>query len=140
MRKLLLRLQHTRYRSHDDPAKAVKTEWLRKENQGARIMKHALALAHDVQLRLLQDPLLQIENLKCVGLCRWAKVMGGDFYDQLPLKDGSFAFTVGDVSGKGSSATVMMASIQMMLRNSLQQSMLSPFPLFESCAVYQFYP
>ncbi len=102
-------------------ASAIDSERLRQENESARLVKHELALAHDVQARLLPDRPVSIDGLDCVGYCRPARSIGGDYYDLLPLKDGQFALTLGDVSGKGIPAAVMMASIQTLLRTLLQQ-------------------
>jgi sigma-B regulation protein RsbU (phosphoserine phosphatase) len=102
-------------------ASAIETERLRRESESARLMKHELALARDVQAHLLPKPPAGIQGLECSGFCRPARVIGGDYYDLLQVHDGGFAFTVGDVSGKGIPAAVMMASIQMLLRSSLQQ-------------------
>ncbi len=105
-------------------ASAIDSERLRQENESARLVKHELALAHDVQARLLPDRPLSINGLDCVGFCRPARSIGGDYYDLLSLKDGKFALTLGDVSGKGIPAAVMMASIQTLLRTLLQQDAL----------------
>jgi phosphoserine phosphatase RsbU/P len=74
-----------------------------------------------VQQHLLPQEQECVEGLECVGFCRPAKTVGGDYYDMLPLPSGSFAFTLGDVSGKGIPAAVMMASIQTLLHNLLQR-------------------
>ena len=102
-------------------ANAIEGERLRQEALGAKLMKHELSLAHDVQMRLLPENPKQIPGLECVGFCRPARSIGGDYYDLLPLHDGSFAVTLGDVSGKGIPAAVMMASIQTLLRSLLQR-------------------
>ncbi|MDQ2798273.1 MAG: SpoIIE family protein phosphatase, partial [Armatimonadota bacterium] len=45
--------------------------------------------------------------------------IGGDFYDAFPLEDGSYAFAVGDVSGKGLAAAAQVATVRHMLRTVL---------------------
>jgi phosphoserine phosphatase RsbU/P len=105
-------------------ASAIDSERLRQENEGARLVKHEVDLAHEVQMRLLPDRPVSIDGLDCIGFCRPARSVGGDYYDLLPLKDGQFAVTLGDVSGKGIPAAVMMASIQTLLRTLLQQDAL----------------
>ena len=105
-------------------ASAIDSERLRQEAESARVIRHELALAHDVQDRLLPKPLDGVAGLECVGFCRPARSIGGDYYDLLPRRDGEFALTQGDVSGKGIPAAVMMASIQMLLRNLLQRDSL----------------
>ncbi len=102
-------------------ANAVESKRLRQEAIKARMMQHELSLAMDVQQHLLPQEQGCVQGLECVGFCRPAKSVGGDYYDMLPLPSGSFAFTLGDVSGKGIPAAVMMASIQTLLHNLLQR-------------------
>ena len=102
-------------------ASAVESKRLRQEAVKARMMQHELSLAMDVQQHLLPQEQECVEGLECVGFCRPARTVGGDYYDMLSLPSGSFAFTLGDVSGKGIPAAVMMASIQTMLHNLLQR-------------------
>ena len=90
-------------------------------------MKHELSLAHDVQARLLPENPTGVSGagvcwLLPAGAVDWA----GDYYDLLPLRDGSFGVTLGDVSGKGIPAAVMMASIQTLLRSLLQREAGNP--------------
>jgi phosphoserine phosphatase RsbU/P len=102
-------------------ASVVESKRMRQDAMLARMMQHELSLAMDVQQQLLPRNEGCVEGLECVGFCRPAKSVGGDYYDLLPLPSGSFAFTLGDVSGKGVPAAVMMASIQTLLHNLLQR-------------------
>lgn len=102
-------------------AEAIEGERLRREALGAKLLRHELKLASDVQVRLLPGNPEGIPGLECVGCCRPARSIGGDYYDLLPLYRGGFAVTLGDVSGKGIPAAVMMASIQTLLRSLLQR-------------------
>ena len=54
--------------------------------------------------------------LEYFGACRPALGVGGDYYDFLELPDGKFGIAIGDVSGKGIGASLMMASLQASLR------------------------
>ncbi len=58
------------------------------------------------------------------GYCRPAQAVGGDYYDFFLLDDGRLALALGDISGKGISAALLMASLRASLRSiaSLQQS------------------
>jgi phosphoserine phosphatase RsbU/P len=78
-----------------------------------------LEIARDVQQHLLPQDLPVIPGLDFAGYCRSAKFVGGDYYDFLPMRDGGFLFTLGDVSGKGIAAAVLMASIQASLRSQV---------------------
>lgn len=102
-------------------ASAIDSERLRQATEAAHLMQHELILAQEVQSSLLPRGLPPIvRGLECAGTCRPALSIGGDYYDLLPLPDGQFALTLGDVSGKGVPAAVMMASIQTLLRSLLR--------------------
>jgi sigma-B regulation protein RsbU (phosphoserine phosphatase) len=101
-------------------ASAIDNERLRQEAERSRLTMHEVFLAREVQARLLPECPPGVKGLECVGFCRPARTIGGDYYDLLELKDGQFALTLGDVSGKGIPAAVMMASIQTLLRSLLQ--------------------
>jgi len=103
-------------------ASAIESERLRQITEAAHLMQHELILAQEVQSSLLPRGLPPIvRGLECAGYCRPAQSIGGDYYDLLPLADGRFAMTLGDVSGKGIPAAVMMASIQTLLRSLLRR-------------------
>jgi sigma-B regulation protein RsbU (phosphoserine phosphatase) len=102
-------------------ASAIESERLRQATEAAHLMQHELILAQEVQSSLLPRGLPPVvAGLECAGFCRPAQSIGGDYFDLLPLPDGRFALTAGDVSGKGIPAAVMMASIQTLLRSLLR--------------------
>jgi phosphoserine phosphatase RsbU/P len=102
-------------------ASAIESERLRQVTEAAHLMQHELILAQEVQSSLLPRGLPPIvRGMECAGFCRPAQSIGGDYFDLLPLPDGRFALTQGDVSGKGIPAAVMMASIQTLLRSLLR--------------------
>jgi phosphoserine phosphatase RsbU/P len=103
-------------------ASAIQTEWLRQEAETARLFKHELALAANVQQRLFPEESSGVRGLEYTGFCRSAKFVGGDYYDFLELARDTFGFTLGDVSGKGLPAAVLMASIQTLLRALLHHN------------------
>ena len=103
-------------------ASAIESERLRRVTETARLMQHELTLAQEVQSSLLPRGLPpRVAGVECAGYCRPALSIGGDYYDLLPLPGGRFALTLGDVSGKGIPAAVMMASIQTLLRSLLRR-------------------
>ncbi len=97
-------------------ASAVETQRLRAEAEKAKIMLHELEIARDVQAKLVPQSVPALKGLDCAFFFRPAKFVGGDYYDFAELPDGSLAFTLGDVSGKGIPAALLMASIQSSLR------------------------
>ena len=79
-------------------------------------LNRELEIARDVQQRLLPQSAPPIRGLDYAGLCRPASSVGGDYYDFLPSSNGQVGFAIGDVSGKGVSAALLMASLQASLR------------------------
>jgi len=75
-----------------------------------------LEIAREVQERLFPQELPRIEGLDYYGACRPALGVGGDYYDFLELPDDKFGIAIGDISGKGIGASLMMASLQASLR------------------------
>jgi sigma-B regulation protein RsbU (phosphoserine phosphatase) len=79
-------------------------------------LNRELEIAREVQERLFPQNLPAIAGLDYGGYCRPALGVGGDYYDFLQLPGGKLGIAVGDVSGKGISAALMMASLQASLR------------------------
>jgi sigma-B regulation protein RsbU (phosphoserine phosphatase) len=100
-------------------ASEIQSEKLRQEAEAARLLRRELELAREVQQNLLPQELTPVAGLQYEGFSRPAKSVGGDYYDFLELPRGLFSLTLGDVSGKGLPAAVLMASIQMLLRSHL---------------------
>jgi serine phosphatase RsbU (regulator of sigma subunit)/catechol 2,3-dioxygenase-like lactoylglutathione lyase family enzyme len=76
-----------------------------------------LEIAREVQARLFPQLAPSITTLEYAGSCVQARKVGGDYYDFLDLGDGRFGFVVGDVSGKGIAAALLMANLQANLRS-----------------------
>jgi len=100
-------------------ASAIETQRLQAENEAARLMYRELEVARNVQERLLPGKLPEIAGVDFAAACIPARFVGGDYFDFISLPDGTCAFTIGDVSGKGVAAAVLMASIQASLRTLL---------------------
>jgi phosphoserine phosphatase RsbU/P len=79
-------------------------------------MNREIEIAREVQQRLFPQSLPQIKNVSLAGMCRPALEVGGDYYDLVELEDGHLGFAIGDVSGKGISAALIMASLRASLR------------------------
>lgn len=92
------------------------TEAFAKEAAQKERLNAEIEIAREVQERLFPQELPPIEGLDYYGACRPALGVGGDYYDFLELPDGKFGIAIGDVSGKGIGASLMMASLQASLR------------------------
>ncbi len=75
-----------------------------------------LEIAREVQERLFPQKVPAIPGVECAGYCRPARGVGGDYYDFLELENGTLGIAIGDVSGKGIAAALLMASLQASLR------------------------
>jgi sigma-B regulation protein RsbU (phosphoserine phosphatase) len=75
-----------------------------------------LEIAHEVQERFFPQQMPQMPGISVAGHCRPAQGVGGDYYDVFLLHDGRLGIAIGDVSGKGISAALLMASLRASLR------------------------
>jgi sigma-B regulation protein RsbU (phosphoserine phosphatase) len=75
-----------------------------------------MEIAREVQQRLFPQRIPEIGGLSLAGMCRPALGVGGDYYDLIELDDGRLGLAIGDVSGKGISAALLMASLRASLR------------------------
>jgi serine phosphatase RsbU (regulator of sigma subunit) len=84
-----------------------------------RILDQQLALARDIQSKLIPRELehgFEVDVAVCYEPAMW---VGGDYYDVWSLEDGRIAFAVGDVSGKGLPAAMIMSNLQAALRTTM---------------------
>jgi sigma-B regulation protein RsbU (phosphoserine phosphatase) len=92
------------------------TEQMRREVAQRERLDRELEIAREVQQRLFPQKLPLVDGLDFAGYCRPALGVGGDYYDFIRLPDGCLGIAIGDVSGKGIAAALMMASLQASLR------------------------
>ncbi|MCU1295385.1 MAG: serine phosphatase [Bryobacterales bacterium] len=90
---------------------AVAKEMVQREK-----LNREIEIAREVQERLFPQSLPPIAGIDYFGACRPALGVGGDYYDFLPLANGNLGVAIGDVSGKGIAAALLMASLQASLR------------------------
>lgn len=89
---------------------------LYEENLAQARTQIEMALARDAQRNLLPLELPRIPGLDIAAFAESARAVGGDFYDMILAPDGRLAFCVGDVSGKGMPAAMMMAVTRTAIR------------------------
>jgi len=90
-----------------------------KERVEKERLEQEIEIARNVQERLFPDGAPLIKNLKIAGACLPARVVSGDYYDFLPLGEDDLGLAVGDISGKGISAALLMASLQAALHSNV---------------------
>jgi serine phosphatase RsbU (regulator of sigma subunit) len=76
-----------------------------------------LEIAKQVQARLFPQMLPPMETLEYAGSCIQARQVGGDYHDFLDLGRGRYGLVIGDISGKGIAAALLMANLQANLRS-----------------------
>ncbi len=82
-------------------------------------LKRELALAREVQQRLLPEAAPETESLDLAAFFQPARAVGGDYYDFITLNDGQLGIAVADVAGKGISAALLMSNVQASLRSQV---------------------
>jgi phosphoserine phosphatase RsbU/P len=80
--------------------------------QSEKLMESELAQASEIQRNLLPTEAPVVEGYEIAGLNLPCRTIGGDYYDFLPYKDGRLGLVVGDVSGKGLPAALLMSSLE----------------------------
>jgi serine phosphatase RsbU (regulator of sigma subunit) len=76
-----------------------------------------LDIAKQVQARLFPQTLPALKTLEYAGICIQARQVGGDYYDFLDLGRERLGLVIGDISGKGIAAALLMANLQANLRS-----------------------
>ena len=79
-------------------------------------MENELAIAHEVQELLFPRDVSDLPTLEVHGVCRPARTVSGDYYDFIRLPDERMVLAVGDISGKGISAALLMATVHAFVR------------------------
>ena len=82
-------------------------------------LKHDLEIARNIQLAMLPHDTFVGGVIEVAGHTRPANTVGGDLYDILPLDDDRLMVVLGDVSGKGSPAALLMAMLRTLAPDDL---------------------
>lgn len=84
--------------------------------EAERRVARELEIARDVQSKLLPQDRPALATLDYAGACLQARIVGGDYFDFVSLGADQFGLVLADISGKGISAALLMASLQANLR------------------------
>lgn len=113
-----------RTRSHDQLGElalafnemSANVEALLAERVGHERLKREVEIAHEVQAQLFPRSTPALKTANITGECRAALGVAGDYYDFMEVSPGLVALALGDVSGKGLSASLVMSNLQATLR------------------------
>lgn len=97
-------------------AQVIENARLYQEEQALLRLQEEMRMAREIQMNLLPTTPPKIPGYDIAAKTIPAKEIGGDYFDFLPLNDHQLAFGVGDVSGKGMPAALLMANLQATLR------------------------
>ncbi|MDQ3865149.1 MAG: SpoIIE family protein phosphatase [Actinomycetota bacterium] len=99
---------------------------LQRERIERERVEQELRVARTIQRASLPEEVPELEGWQIAPYYQPAREVGGDFYDFLELKDGRLGIVIGDATGKGVPAALVMASARSMLRAVAQASDYSP--------------
>jgi len=90
-----------------------------KAKSESEVINRQLTLAQEIQAKMVPGELKSLFAIDVAVSYEPAMWVGGDYYDVWPLEHGQLAFTVGDVSGKGLPAAMIMTNLQAALRTTM---------------------
>ncbi len=105
--------------------------------EAERLAAQELEIAKRVQAGLFPQTLPPMRTLEYAGKCIQARQVGGDYYDFLDLGRGRLGLLIGDISGKGIAAAILMANLQANLRSQCAIALDQPERLM--CSVNQLF-
>ncbi|PYT77935.1 MAG: hypothetical protein DMG40_21825 [Acidobacteria bacterium] len=89
---------------------------IEEQNKRQRL-ENEIAIAREVQNQLFPSTLPSVPGVEIEAICKAARSVSGDYYDFIQLSPTQVAIAIADISGKGISAALLMASLQAALRS-----------------------
>jgi serine phosphatase RsbU (regulator of sigma subunit)/predicted enzyme related to lactoylglutathione lyase len=100
--------------------------------EAERRASQELEIARQVQARLFPQIQPELKTVEYAGVCLQARQVGGDYFDFLSLGPDRLGLIIGDVSGKGIAAALLMANLQASLRSQAALAFDQPEALLRS--------
>jgi len=89
------------------------------EQKQRQRLENELTIAREVQTQLFPQTFPCVPGVNIEAVCRAARVVSGDYYDFFELTPTQVVLAIADISGKGISAALLMASLQAALRSQM---------------------
>jgi phosphoserine phosphatase RsbU/P len=89
------------------------------EQKKRQRLENEISIAREVQNQLFPQKLPVVPGVEVEAICKAARSVSGDYYDFIQLSPTHLAIAVADISGKGISAALLMASLQAALRSQM---------------------
>lgn len=97
-------------------AQVIENARLYEEERSLQKMREELSVAYGIQTGLLPKSAPEIDGYDIAGRSVPARSVGGDYFDFRVLGDGKLFFCLGDISGKGMPAALLMSNMMAILR------------------------
>jgi len=94
------------------------SQLIEEENKRRRL-EDEISIAREVQNQLFPSTLPSVPGVEIEAICKAARSVSGDYYDFIQLSPTHIAIAIADISGKGISAALLMASLQAALRSQM---------------------
>ena len=104
------------------------------EQRERQRLENELSIAREVQTQLFPREVPNVPGVELEAICRPARLVSGDYYDFIRIGPTRLAIALADISGKGISAALLMASLQATLRSELLREGLADEPELPSTA------
>lgn len=92
---------------------------LLEESKKRQRLENEISIASEVQNQLFPQRVPSVSGVELEAICKAARTVSGDYYDFIQLSPTHLAIALADISGKGISAALLMASLQAALRSQL---------------------
>jgi sigma-B regulation protein RsbU (phosphoserine phosphatase) len=89
------------------------------EQKQRQRLENEISIAREVQDQLFPRSLPKVPGVEIEAICKAARAVSGDYYDFIQLSPTHLAIAIADISGKGISAALLMASLQAALRSQV---------------------
>jgi phosphoserine phosphatase RsbU/P len=89
------------------------------EQRQRQRLENEISIAREVQNQLFPQRVPSVPGVEIEAICKAARTVSGDYYDFIQLSSTRIAIAIADISGKGISAALLMASLQAALRSQL---------------------
>ncbi|HEY5611791.1 MAG TPA: GAF domain-containing SpoIIE family protein phosphatase [Thermoanaerobaculia bacterium] len=97
-------------------AQIIENARLYEEEQAFTRMQEQVRLAGEIQRRFLPETIPEVVGYELAGVNHQAQMVGGDYFDFIPMAETRMAICLGDVSEKGLPASLLMAYLQATIR------------------------
>ncbi len=94
-----------------------------------RAQEREIEIARSIQENLLPKSMPILPNFEIAGFSHPANMVGGDYFDVIPLGDGRYVLAIADVSGKGVPAAILLSGVRAAVQIEVRELVKNPIPM-----------